>query len=231
MVSNHIKVAAVVGQVLFTSSIALVTHATKTNGEYAYNTLTVQLFSEIIKLLLSAFFLCLQYATDKEVPQVTLDPWRFAKAAIPAFLYFVSNNVNFFIIKELDAVAFQILNNIKILTTAVLFTFMMNATVSPLQWRMLFLLMAGSIMSQLGSCGGSMGGLKGSMMGYGMKLLQREKCAMTAAAAYVLRYGSCCSVRILLVNLVVLRCFVFLLGGGRSAELNLLRVVLFIPPG
>mmetsp|Transcript_20693 Transcript_20693/g.39327 ORF Transcript_20693/g.39327 Transcript_20693/m.39327 type:complete len:334 (-) Transcript_20693:458-1459(-) len=171
MVSKSLKTSAVVSQILLTSSIALLTHATKVQGAYSYSTLTVQMFSELIKLCFSGFMLSWQYAFAKELPKVTIDPYRYLKACIPALLYFISNNVNFIIIRELDPVAFQILNNIKILTTAILFKFMMNADVSPLQWRMLLVLMAGSIMSQLGGCNAGGSGMKGTTLGYSLKVV------------------------------------------------------------
>jgi hypothetical protein len=46
----------------------------------------------------------------------------------------------------------QILNNLKILTTAILYKFMMNAELSPLQWRMLLVLTGSSILSQVCVC-------------------------------------------------------------------------------
>jgi hypothetical protein len=46
-VSKEVKTVAVVSQVLLTSSIALLTHATKVQGSYSYSTLTVQMFSEV----------------------------------------------------------------------------------------------------------------------------------------------------------------------------------------
>jgi len=46
-VTANTKKFAVVSQVVLTSSIALLTHATKNDGDYSYNTVTVQLFSEV----------------------------------------------------------------------------------------------------------------------------------------------------------------------------------------
>uniref|UniRef100_A0A7S0RXU2 CMP-sialic acid transporter n=1 Tax=Pyramimonas obovata TaxID=1411642 RepID=A0A7S0RXU2_9CHLO len=171
MVSSTVKVTAVISQIVLTSSIALLTHATKKDGQYTYSTITVQMFSELIKLAVSAFLLSLQYAFGNEMPRISLEPLRFAKACIPALFYFISNNVNFIIIRELDPVAFQILNNIKILTTAVLFKYMMHVDVSGLQWRMLFVLCAGSVTSQLGSCVDGIGGMKGTTLGYSLKVV------------------------------------------------------------
>jgi hypothetical protein len=74
--------------------------------------------------------------------------WR-VKNGMQALLYFVSNNLNFIIIRELDPVAFQILNNLKILTTAILYRFMMKVELSPLQWRMLLVLTGSSVLSQV----------------------------------------------------------------------------------
>lgn len=175
VVTANVKRAAVVSQVLLTSSIALLTHATKTGGDYSYNTLTVQLFAELLKLLTSAMLFSWEVVFAKEAPKVTMDWSRLGKASIPALLYFVSNNLNFIIIRELDPVAFQILNNLKILTTAILYKFMMNAELSPLQWRMLLVLTGSSILSQFGGCGTA----GGSTLGYGLKLLN---CMITASA-------------------------------------------------
>jgi hypothetical protein len=47
MVSKTLKVSAVISQIALTSSIALLTHATKRDGQYVYSTLTVQMFSEV----------------------------------------------------------------------------------------------------------------------------------------------------------------------------------------
>lgn len=44
-------------------------------------------------------------------------------AAVPALMYFISNNLNFVIIKELGPTNFQLLNNLKILATAIFFRY------------------------------------------------------------------------------------------------------------
>lgn len=81
---------------------------------------------------------------------LTIFEWEAGHAQLEqALLYFVSNNLNFIIIRELDPVAFQILNNLKILTTALLYRFMMKVELSPLQWRMLLVLTGSSVLSQV----------------------------------------------------------------------------------
>jgi hypothetical protein len=82
-------------------------------------------------------------------PQECSDPTPRRVQLGQALLYFVSNNLNFLIIRELDPVAFQILNNLKILTTAVLYRIMMKVELSPLQWRMLIVLTGASVLSQV----------------------------------------------------------------------------------
>jgi hypothetical protein len=47
VVTANTKRFAVISQVVLTSSIALLTHATKRDGDYSYNTVTVQLLSEV----------------------------------------------------------------------------------------------------------------------------------------------------------------------------------------
>eukprot|EP00959_Pyramimonas_sp_CCMP1952_P160103 3348477-Pyramimonas_sp.AAC.1 len=68
MVSYTVKFSAVISQVVLTSSIALLTHATKKGGQYNYSTITVQMFSEVR----SARNLKSQLTTErKDVVQLT----------------------------------------------------------------------------------------------------------------------------------------------------------------
>mmetsp|Transcript_11655 Transcript_11655/g.13858 ORF Transcript_11655/g.13858 Transcript_11655/m.13858 type:complete len:365 (+) Transcript_11655:333-1427(+) len=172
------KFCSVVALTLLGAAIALLTHGSKVDGKYEFDTMTVQMFSEFLKCTISAFMLSLEYAYKAELPVVTLDKIRMLKASFPAALYFITNNVNFLILRELSPVAFQILANMKIIITAVVFRLMMKADIKPLQWRMVLVLSAASIISQLGACNGSYG-FQGSLLGYSLKLMN---CTFTALA-------------------------------------------------
>jgi len=78
-------------------------------------------------------------------------------AAVPASLYAISNNLNFFVIADLGAFSYQMLNQLKIVVTACAFKIMMKKHLTKLQWRMMILLTVGCMISQLGAKEGGSG--------------------------------------------------------------------------
>ena len=64
------------------------------------------------------------------------------------------NNVQFMTLKYVDPATYQILGNLKIVTTGVLFRVMLKRQLNKLQWMALGLLMIGATTSQIG-CSGS----------------------------------------------------------------------------
>lgn len=165
------QVVAFMAQMLLTCSVSLLTHASMENGKYAYNTLTIPLFAELTKLVMSAALFAKDYNDAGGNMELDTQQGTVLAAAVPALMYFISNNLNFIIIKELGPTNFQLLNNLKILATAVFFRIIMKVELNSLQWRMLIMLTVGCTMSQLTGCaaeGGS--GLAGSTLGYALKL-------------------------------------------------------------
>lgn len=149
------KVLAIMTQFIFTCSIALLTKATLNTGEYLYNTQTVPFFAEVAKLFISVILFFYSWKTDvqsKNISDISSANFTFYSnillSAIPSAMYFVSNNLNFIIIRELGASNFQLLTNLKILSTAFCHRMVMEVTLSALQYRMLFLLSLGFMTSQ-----------------------------------------------------------------------------------
>ena len=84
-------------------------------------------------------------------------------------------------IKEIGALSFQILNNLKIVTAAILFQLVLKKNLTPVKWRAVVLLTFGSLISQLKDCisdGGT--GFHGSAGGY---VAQQLTCWLSAAAS------------------------------------------------
>jgi len=169
-------------QVAFASSVALLTQASKGMGDYRYNTLTVPMYAEIVKLIISGTSLLSEYKIQKNAQApFEFRPVNFASAAIPAVLYLITNNLNFFVIKEIGALSFQILNNLKIVTAAILFQVALKKNLSPLRWRAVILLTFGSLISQLKDCiAEGESGFNGSWGGY---IAQHFTCWLSAAAS------------------------------------------------
>ena len=73
----------------------------------------------------------------------------FAAYALPAFCYFVSNNCMFYIIRHLGAATFQIMNNLKVLSTGGFMRVFLNRKLTWMQWKALIMLVIGCMVTQL----------------------------------------------------------------------------------
>lgn len=140
------------------------------------------MYAELVKLIISGSSLFSEYEIQKNAAApLEFKTLNFLAAAIPAVLYLITNNLNFFVIKEIGAMSFQILNNLKIVTSAILFQLALSKSLTPLKWRAVILLTFGSLISQLKDCisdGNS--GFNGSVYGY---LAQQLTCWLSAAAS------------------------------------------------
>lgn len=74
------------------------------------------------------------------------------KVLIPSALYTVQNNLLYVAISNLNAVAYQILYQSKIFTTALFMVTMLNRKLLSTQWISLSLLCAGIVLSQVSCC-------------------------------------------------------------------------------
>lgn len=98
---------------LLTSAGGLLTAASKApGGGYAYNTRTVPLLSEALKLCISAALLRLETRRARrgaaEPPRVTRSARATTLYLIPSLLYATLNNVNFATLLYVDPATFQV---------------------------------------------------------------------------------------------------------------------------
>ena len=133
------------------------------DGTYPYNTFVVPCAVEVLKLLASALTLVFLHGRGNSV-KVSFSYSNFLMFAIPAFCYFISNNCMFYIIRELGPTTYQITNNLKVLSTALLMRVFLARKLSWVRWKALILLVVGSVVAELnGDDGGQM---HGSALGY-----------------------------------------------------------------
>lgn len=71
------------------------------------------------------------------------DPGDLMRLAVPAGLYTVQNNLAYFAMSHLDAATYQLLYQLKILTTAIFSVLLLKKSLSPTQWTSLCLLCLG----------------------------------------------------------------------------------------
>ena len=159
-----VQVVSCLTLLLCTVSATVFAELSKSNdGSYPYNTFVVPCAVEAFKLLVSALTLLVLHARGDSV-KVSFSYSNFAMFAIPAFCYFVSNNCMFYIIRELGPTTYQITNNLKVLSTALLMRVFLARKLSWLRWKALLLLVVGSVVAELNGDDG--GRVRGSAMGY-----------------------------------------------------------------
>lgn len=113
-----------------------------------YLTSTVVICGEFMKILA-----CLVYKlveTEGALGTVLREARQESlKVAPVAFLYAIQNNLLFYALANLSAIMYQVLYQLKILTTAVFFVFMMGRSLTWAKWISLGLLTVGVILANL----------------------------------------------------------------------------------
>mmetsp|Transcript_934 Transcript_934/g.3017 ORF Transcript_934/g.3017 Transcript_934/m.3017 type:complete len:333 (-) Transcript_934:1080-2078(-) len=137
----------------FTCSQGLLMEGSKVDGRYPYNSSVVPLLAEVVKF---AFSCCLLYRQRRRDPNGTLmttDLGNVLLYPVPSVIYVVHNNVQFYTMSYVDAATYQILGNLKIVTTGIFFRLFLGRALTRTQWVALVLLTLGATTSQIEGCG------------------------------------------------------------------------------
>lgn len=136
-------------QVISYGSYTILVHLCEENGQIQFNSSSMNLLIEFVKLKISLFAYLFRrfirsskskysYSNDdiefkdsvlfeSASSSSMLKPSNFFKASIgfsmPAFLYFINNNLAVYIQLYMDSTSYQMLSNLKIFTTACLYYF------------------------------------------------------------------------------------------------------------
>ncbi|KAJ0962971.1 hypothetical protein J5N97_028093 [Dioscorea zingiberensis] len=137
---------------LLTSSQGILTTLSQTNGRYRYDYATIPFLAEIFKLLVSSFLLWKEFQGSYP-PRMTTE-WKTVRLfPIPSIIYLIHNNVQFATLTFVDPSTYQIMGNLKIVTTGILFRLFLKRKLSNLQWMAIVLLAVGTTTSQVKGCG------------------------------------------------------------------------------
>ena len=153
-ISGMRKLVVAATLTLFTCSQGLLMEASKVNGKYPYNSAVVPLLSELVKLILSILLLRRARERDPAGTIMTTDVKSMLLFPIPSIIYVMHNNVQFYTMAYVDAATYQILGNLKIVTTGILFRFALGRLMTRTQWIALLLLTVGATVSQISGCKG-----------------------------------------------------------------------------
>ncbi|KAL5600920.1 hypothetical protein BROUX41_005756 [Berkeleyomyces rouxiae] len=150
------KQATVVSLIVQNSVLILVMHYSrimKPSGDHKYFPSTAVFLNEIIKLSISMTFSLWEVSRTlaPSTPATTIfeqiyrsvfsgDSW---KLAIPALLYTFQNTLQYVALSNLDPVHYQILYQLKILTTAIFTVILLGRTIALKRWLALIVLTIG----------------------------------------------------------------------------------------
>ncbi|KAM1636970.1 hypothetical protein ACFX1X_015081 [Malus domestica] len=137
---------------VLTSSQGILTTLSQSNGKYEYDYATVPFLAEVFKLIVSSFLLWRECRISPSIRMTT--DWRSVRLyPIPSVIYLIHNNVQFATLVYVDTSTYQILGNLKIVTTGILFRLFLRKKLSNLQWIAIVLLAVGTTTSQVKGCG------------------------------------------------------------------------------
>ncbi|KAL3843308.1 hypothetical protein ACJIZ3_000711 [Penstemon smallii] len=138
---------------VLTSSQAILIVWSKRAGKYEYSVTTANFLVEALKCALSLAALARIWRTEGVTEdnrlRTTLD--EVSVYPIPAALYLVKNLLQYYIFAYVDAPGYQILKNLNIISTGVLYRIILKKKLSETQWAAFILLCAGCTTAQLKS--------------------------------------------------------------------------------
>jgi UDP-sugar transporter A1/2/3 len=122
-------------------------------GGFDYSVPSSVLVSEVLKLAISAAMLLISVLRGTLGAPVLRDGAvaEFCAYFLPSAVFFVNNNLVFHILRAVDPTTFQLLSQMKIIFTALLFRVFLKRRLSPVQYLALVILACGTACSQLPS--------------------------------------------------------------------------------
>jgi len=118
-------------------------------GQIPFNPTSAVFATEALKLLicLLIFAVNLRLSRRPFVPPKVQQAWPYA---VPALIYAINNNLAYYIQLHMDPASFQILSNMKIASTAVLYRVVMKKKIGAIQSFALLLLILAGVSNSIG---------------------------------------------------------------------------------
>ncbi|XP_049932256.1 CMP-sialic acid transporter 2-like isoform X2 [Nymphaea colorata] len=136
-----------------TSSQSILIAWSRKSGKYDYSVTTANFLVEALKCALSLLALAKIWNSDGVTEDnrlgTTIDEVKVYP--IPAALYLIKNLLQYYIFVYVDAPSYQILKNLNIISTGVLYRIILKKKLSEIQWAAFVLLCVGVTTAQLNS--------------------------------------------------------------------------------
>ncbi|KAI0237325.1 putative UDP-sugar transporter protein SLC35A4 [Lamellibrachia satsuma] len=128
-------------------SFSILVHLTEVDNKLPFSSTSMFLLAEFAKLCISiALFMPEVREKGFKMPSLSY----IALFAVPAFLYLITNNLGVQMQTEMDPATYQVLANMKILSTALLYRIIIKKPITPLQWGSLGLLAVAGVLNSYG---------------------------------------------------------------------------------
>merc|ERR1712196_632330 len=111
-----------------------------------YLTSTAVIMAEVVKLVISGALVLRQ---EGGLLQMFQEPKQLLRSSVPALLYLIQNNLQYVAVSNLQPATYQVVYQLKILTTAVLSVLLLHRSVTPDKWVALAILTSGVILITL----------------------------------------------------------------------------------
>ncbi|XP_074357976.1 CMP-sialic acid transporter 2-like isoform X1 [Apium graveolens] len=146
-----LKTVVTLALTFLTSSQAILIVWSKRAGKYDYSVTTANFLVEALKCALSLAALTRLWRTDGVTEDNRLSTTfdEVSVYPIPAALYLVKNLLQYYIFAYVDAPGYQILKNLNIISTGILYRIILKRKLSEIQWAAFILLCAGCTTAQL----------------------------------------------------------------------------------
>ena len=117
-------------------------------GSYDYAPISTTFMAELVKLIISS---CLYFRTARHTHDA-LRAKEVLQFSVPAFVYFVNNNLIFIILMYVNSTTYQILSSLKTVATGILFRVILKRKLADVQKSAILLLACGAAVSQFPVC-------------------------------------------------------------------------------
>jgi UDP-sugar transporter A1/2/3 len=171
------------------AAVMMMDSAKGPDGKFPFNTASAVVVSEFVKFCIASVGFLKAVRTNPNV-KYTLQPSSFLKYSVPGLLYAFCNVGNYEVLRYLSSSLFQIFNNMKIITTAVVYRSFLKRKLTVIQWVCLCFLTLGMVLSAPPKSGGGGSGSSGgaadsaSALVTGMVMMAVMSCASSMAGVY-----------------------------------------------
>lgn len=166
------KYGALAFIVLQTSLLVVVMHVSRTAKGDMYAPSTAVVTMEFIKMGSSLAFVLIfdnNWSIVNTVQslhrEIISQPQELINSSVPSFLYVIQNNLLYYALSHLDPATYQVVYNLKILTTAVFSMTILSKPISQLQWLSLVILTIGVALAQYSGQARSSHGFQNTWLG------------------------------------------------------------------